>query len=229
VGCSWIWLWLAACTTTPNSPSDTGGATGSLTDSGTTWWPPTTGVDFTSCPQERTPVAADERPLGFSAEELLEALALPSTVVWDYTQTDLPLVDTPSDAAFAPLVVREVYLVTYPEGTCEPAEQLLVITDAEIDLGDGGLVATGALQLYAWGTAGDQVQVWAGDELTLTTGGAFAEAVDRWLGGVLTLEALELHVGSSWDTLGVSVEAQVYDGIESSTADLWSGKLVHTR
>lgn len=210
-------LFLAACTPDDPPTQETGGST--PTETATT--------PYVGCPSTREALGADDAPLGFTAAELVAALPLPTRVAWDSAQTALGVDAAPTDVALTPLVVDEVLLVTYEAGSCEPAQQLVVKVDADLDVGDGGLVARGPVWLYAWGASPAEARVWTDEALTLTLGEPFAGAHDAWLAeSGLTEERVAVHLGSAWDTLGLSVEVALSDGTETLLADLWAGRLL---
>jgi hypothetical protein len=210
----WLWFWGCAADETPTEAApDTG------SPATTTVAPPGVG-----CDREVEPLTSGDAPLGFSADELVEALPIPDRVAWDYSQTSLAAEDAPGALTLAPFSAQDVSLVTYTSGGCAPEQQLVVTVDLDLDIGAGGVVARGPLYLYAWGTGPDEVDVWSDDALTLELGEPFAGAFDAWGADAgWTIQAAELRLGSRWSTLGVSLEVDVDEDL---VADLWAGKLV---
>ena len=181
-------------------------------------------------PCEWEVVDPSDASLGFSALEVAEALESPVGVSWEISE-DGATADTVSFTGFE--VAGPVRIATLQIGTDCSAEtewQLVVPVEFDAEIGDGGVVGHGMVELWAADLALDRIRPVAGWTFPVTLSGSYAEALGDWLddeSATPDADPTELNVFlgllDTWAQLQLDVGVYPPGSDTDSRTSLWRG------
>lgn len=193
---------------------------------------------FIACPTVRYEAVepADEQ-LGYSAEQVVAALASPTSVTfaWAHDKAWIDRELALSITGFAIDGAVQIADYTQEPVSCElrGLRELVVPVSVSIDVGKGQGLATGSIELRATSAAPADIEVagtW-GPEVDLS--GELGAALDTWWADVqarnedwtggFELDSVHTNLRGPWPTLELSIEALHHSDDYVSAAALWRG------